>query len=410
MPGKSRGTEEKGNHGQESSQVSLVPEITVITSDEKSKIPGGNILELEDLKPNTQVFTQGGDLEVSQTGLSNLDFPSSLSNEAPLALQATDSNASTSLSNSDQPEAEISSSCGSGHNSGSDSSSHTDLCNQKLSQLDRCSLEKTNNVSSLNFSQPNLNACESEKVQNNADEDIGVSAIDCTVGGEERGSSPPADFHHQAHQTRDSIDVRWDKGEEDQRSMISRRTVREGMCCCYQTFHRAFLQCVEETPAMLSGLVLSLAFCISIIVLIPTTGRVRPVCLCVRVCIGACAWEAHFVCVLKAGILLFLWRVRGDEVTAGANKGVAAAMCCAIQSNALWIEKDRLADLLMLCYMDVDFKGAEKRRDWRTTCDKWDCDFECENLIELSYIFLICALVKLVTFNMKQIISMAFIF
>lgn len=289
MPGESKGIEEKVNHGQETLHVSLVPEFTVITSDEKSKIPGGNILELEALNRNTEVFTQRGDVKVSQTGLWDPDFPSSLSSATPLTLQATNGNASTSSSNSGQPEAEISSCCGSSHYSDSGSSSSTDLCNQRLSQLDKGSFEKTNNVSSLNFSQPNLDASESEKVQNNGDEDNGVSATDCAVHREEQGSSPPADFNHQARQTRDSIDVRWDNEEEDQRSMVSRRTVREGMCCCYQTFHRAFLQCVEETPAMLSGLVLSLAFCISIIVLIPTTGRVRPVCLCVRVCIGACA-------------------------------------------------------------------------------------------------------------------------
>lgn len=289
MPGESKGFEEKGKHGQESSQVSLVPEITAITSDEKSEIPRGNNLELEDLNRNTKVSTQSGDLEASQTGLRDPDFPSSLPSKAPLTLQATNGNASTGLSNSDQPEAEISSCCGSSHDSDSDSRSYTDLCNQRLSQLDRSSLEKTNNMSSLNLSQPHLDASESEKVRNNVDEDNGVSATDCTADGEEQASSPPADLDHQAHQTRDSIKVRWDKDEEDQRSLVSRRTVREGMCCCYQTFHRAFLQCVEETPAMLTGLVLSLAFCISIIVLIPTTGRVRPVCLCVRVCIGVCA-------------------------------------------------------------------------------------------------------------------------
>lgn len=286
MPGESKGLEEKEEHGQESSQVSLVPELTVITSDEKSKIPGGNILELEDLNRNTEGFTQKGDVEVSHTELWDPDFPSSLSSSLPL-----NGNESTGVSNSDLPEAESSSCCGSSHASDSGSSSCADLCNQRLAQLDRSSLEKTNNVSSLNFSQPNVDASESEKVQNNTN---GDSATDRSVDGEEQGSSRPTDLHHQAHQSRDSMDVRWDSKEEDQRSMVSRRTVREGMCCCYQTFHRAFLQCVEETPAMVSGLVLSLAFCIAIIVLIPTTGRVRPACLCVcvcvrRVCIGACA-------------------------------------------------------------------------------------------------------------------------
>lgn len=300
MPGESEGFDEKGNHGEESPQMTLGPEITVITSDEKSEITKGNFMELEDLNRDTRVSTQGGDLDASQTGLRDPDFSSSLSGKA---LQAKNNDESTS---SVQPAAETSSCCGSSDDSDSGSRSCTDICNQRLSQLDISSLEKTNDVSSLNFSQATLDASESEKVQN-VDEDDGVSATDCTADGEEQGSSPSADFDHQAHQTRDSIDVRWDKEEDDQWSLVSRRTVREGMCCCYQTFHRAFLQCVEETPAMVSGLVLSLAFCISIIVLIPTTGRVRPVCVFVCSCLLKYMCVRNPCCVdFKVGILLFL--------------------------------------------------------------------------------------------------------
>lgn len=293
MPDESRGFQEKGSQGQESS--------TVITGNGKSKIPGGNILELEDFNRNAHESTQSSDLNVSQSGLCHPEFPSSLPSGAPLTPQATDGDAVTSSSSSDRPRAENSSSSpantccdsdssgGRSHDGDSGSSFCSDLCNQRLSQLDRSSFEKTNNVSSLNFSQPNLDASKVGKVHNNSDEDRVESATDWSVDGEKQGSSPPADFTHQVRETRNSIDVRWGKDvgeEEDRQSTASRRTVREGMCCCYQTFHRAFLQCVEETPAMLSGLVLSLAFCVSIIVLIPTTGRVRPVCVCV--CIGVC--------------------------------------------------------------------------------------------------------------------------
>lgn len=308
MPGESRGFQEKESQGQESSQVSLVPEITVITGDGKSKIPGGNILELEDFNRNTHESTQSSDLNVLQSGLCDPEFPSSLPSGAPLTPQAADGDALTSSSSSDRPRAEnntsspantycnSNSSSGRSHDGDSGSSFCSDLCNQRLSQLDRRSFEKTNNVSSLNFSQPNLDASEVEKVHNNSDEERVDSATDWSVDGEEQGSSPPADFTHQVHENRNSIDVRWDKDvheEEDRQSTASRRTVREGMCCCYQRFHRAFLQCVEETPAMLSGLVLSLAFCVSIIVLIPTTGRDIDVhvgalsVLCVVLCLSA---------------------------------------------------------------------------------------------------------------------------
>ncbi|XP_056156844.1 adenylate cyclase type 4-like [Lampris incognitus] len=62
-------------------------------------------------------------------------------------------------------------------------------------------------------------------------------------------------------------------GDKDVPSVKSRRSVSESVCCCYRTVQRGFLQCVEETPAMLTGLLLAMGFCITIIILIPTTGR-----------------------------------------------------------------------------------------------------------------------------------------
>ncbi|XP_034412641.1 adenylate cyclase type 2-like [Cyclopterus lumpus] len=110
------------------------------------------------------------------------------------------------------------------------------------------------------------------------------------------GSPEFPDAVYKYGQTRDSIvDIRWgdECADEDMRSTRSRRSVKEGVCCCYQAVHRAFLQCVEETPAMLSGLVLSLAFCVAIIVLIPATGRnidahvAALSVLCVVLCLSA---------------------------------------------------------------------------------------------------------------------------
>lgn len=151
-----------------------------------------------------------------------------------------------------------------------------DFCEERLSELDKSVLEKTTTVSPLNFSASyskmgnnnNLNAgsdvCETDSSEAKSKTDKSVCE-----GTSARG--------RRALQKRASLDARSDKEgrEPDGRSNHSRRTVKEGMCCCYQTVHRGCLQCVEETPAMLPGLVLSLAFCVTIIVLIPTTGRVR---------------------------------------------------------------------------------------------------------------------------------------
>lgn len=48
---------------------------------------------------------------------------------------------------------------------------------------------------------------------------------------------------------------------------------------CFRAVRRAFLRCLEETPIMVSGLVLSILFCVTIIIIIPSTGRVRALSL-----------------------------------------------------------------------------------------------------------------------------------
>uniref|UniRef100_A0AAR2KPW7 adenylate cyclase n=1 Tax=Pygocentrus nattereri TaxID=42514 RepID=A0AAR2KPW7_PYGNA len=45
------------------------------------------------------------------------------------------------------------------------------------------------------------------------------------------------------------------------------------MCCCYQAVRQAFLRCLEETSIVVPGLVLTILFCVTIIIIIPTTGR-----------------------------------------------------------------------------------------------------------------------------------------
>lgn len=147
-----------------------------------------------------------------------------------------------------------------------------DFCEEKLSELDRSTLEKTTTVSPVNFSASYSKM--SKKNNPNNGSDISETVFNKTVNSVREGTSARGRL---ALRARDSLDARSDKEgrEADRRSNHSRRTVKEGMCCCYQTVHRGCLQCVEETPAMLPGLVLSLAFCVTIIVLIPTTGRVR---------------------------------------------------------------------------------------------------------------------------------------
>ncbi|KAK7910491.1 hypothetical protein WMY93_015175 [Mugilogobius chulae] len=116
----------------------------------------------------------------------------------------------------------------------------------------------------------------------------------------------------------DSVNIRWSEdGDEDERSMLSRRSVAQSLCCCFQAVHRGCLRCVEETPAMLSGLVLSLCFCVAIIVLLSTTGRkvwIHVGALSV-VCIVLCLSTGLLVCLpwmatvrrCSGALALFVW-------------------------------------------------------------------------------------------------------
>lgn len=119
-------------------------------------------------------------------------------------------------------------------------------------------------------------------------------------------------------------EVRWGEGDQPERSMEdeppsgpSQPSLCERVCCCYRVFHRGFLQCVEETPAMLPGLLLAIGFCIAIIILIPATGRTISVhvgSLSV-VCVVLCVSTALLVCLPWLAVLrrcggalaLFIW-------------------------------------------------------------------------------------------------------
>ena len=303
MPDESQGFQEKGKPGDEASQVSAVPDIMVVSSDGKSKITRGNNLELDDFGQSAQ----RGDVNILQSGLGESQAPvevgvakiaqapeplmaNSLLKGTGVTLQATDHDVPVS-SPSDKLKTDNSTNgCSDSDYSSAKSSPgyactsfSTDLCEDEVSQLDGGSLEKSNPIPPVNFSEHTLD----NNTKNSPDANKDISKIDLTIEPKAENS---IDDSLKVYQTRDSIDFKWDEmdGDEDRRSTQSKRTLKEDMCCCYQTIHRAFLHCVEETPAMVSGLVLSLAFCVVIIILIPTTRVRHGQCVCVSVCVCVC--------------------------------------------------------------------------------------------------------------------------
>ncbi|XP_038587046.1 adenylate cyclase type 2-like [Micropterus salmoides] len=296
MPDESHGFQEKGRPGGEASQVSIMPDIIVPSSDDLE------VLELEDFTQTTEQSAESSNVNILPSGLSESQVSvevgvaktaqaaeplkaNSLLRGTGVTPQATDGH--DALVNSSSDELQIDRS----------TSSQTNKCSL-LSELDARSFEKTNHISPLNFSEPSLDSSHSNhNTRNNSDDDTD-SKTDLIVNRKAENSlsgSSPELPGVSSYQTRGSTNVRRDEGDgdEDRRSTHSRQSVKEGMCCCYQAFHRAFLQCVEETPAMVSGLVLSLAFCVALIVLIPATGRNIIVhvgalsVLCVVLCLSA---------------------------------------------------------------------------------------------------------------------------
>lgn len=324
MPDEPQGFLDKRNLEGEASPVYLMPGIMVIGSDGKGKITDRNDLELDEFNQNTDANqSQSSDDNILQSGLCESQVSievgvaktgqvpeplqvNSLLKGTGVTLQAMDQDTLVKSSSDDlQPVSSCTSTqlngCCDLANSSSESchgdictNFNLDLCDEKLSELDRRSFEKTNTVSPVNFSETSLEVSNKSSKSSQDNDRTDTSETDLKLSPKVENmfndSSPtPPDASGKVQQTRDSITVSWDEEDrqEDSRSTHSRRTVKEGMCCCYQAFHRAFLQCVEETPAMLSGLVLSLAFCVAIIILIPTTGRVsqgKRVHVCVWVC------------------------------------------------------------------------------------------------------------------------------
>ena len=218
-----------------------VPDVVVVSSDGEGQVPGGEILELDEFRKTAHGSKRSTNMDILKGSDRSGRSESEVSIEVgvvktaqapgPLAVAVAQQPSDPDRLQTQNADSDYSST-----KSSPGYTSTTDLCGDELSELDGSSLEKANAV------------------------------------------SPAAlgDFSPKLIQTRDSFDMGCDgtDGDEDGRSVVSRQSVKEGVCGCYQAIHRAFLRCVEETPAMLSGLVLSLAFCVAIIVLIPSTGRV----------------------------------------------------------------------------------------------------------------------------------------
>ncbi|XP_026798864.1 adenylate cyclase type 4 isoform X2 [Pangasianodon hypophthalmus] len=62
-------------------------------------------------------------------------------------------------------------------------------------------------------------------------------------------------------------------GVPERQSVRIRRNAATGASRCYQTMRLGFLQCLEDTPFVVPGLVLTILFCVTIIVVIAATSR-----------------------------------------------------------------------------------------------------------------------------------------
>ncbi|XP_029382273.1 adenylate cyclase type 4 [Echeneis naucrates] len=189
----------------------------------------------------------------------------------------------------------------------------TDLCHEALADLDGNSFDRAKPISPVSLTKSSLDT--SHLDSSKTDLTVPPKAENSVSGSSDEFQSMSV----KATQTRNNINVNFeeDDGDEDRQSSKSRQSVKDRVCCCYQTTHRACLQCVEETPAMLSGLLLSLAFCVVIIVLIPTTHRdmifhagalaVLGVVLCLSTILLVCLPWLATVRRCGGALALFVW-------------------------------------------------------------------------------------------------------
>ncbi|XP_043952893.1 adenylate cyclase type 2-like [Gambusia affinis] len=341
MPDESRTLQDEFSPRQEAAQIALVPNIVVISSDGKGKAstlelqrdglkqqdaPGGSLsglgaspvsVELGEVKtahvpePLKAISLLRG-REVSVNQESPVD-PSGMKqqNDMNLPLQANSCTDSDYSSTKSSPGYACS---GFG----------TDLYDGELLELDPRKLEKMSSVSPVNLSGTSLDSDKARK--SNLDFNRGDSMLDLTAKSKAEnstnGSSPRSSV---VRPNRYSVDVGSERYLEDdyvdRQSTRSRRSVKEGVFCCYQATNRAFLRCVEETPAMLSGLLLSIIFCVVIIIVIAATGRIEEpylgdhvgalsvvcVVLCLNVILLVCLPWVATVRRCGGALVLFVW-------------------------------------------------------------------------------------------------------
>ncbi|MED6238548.1 hypothetical protein ATANTOWER_024384 [Ataeniobius toweri] len=304
MPDEARALQDGFRPGQEAAQVALVPNIVVNPSDGKGK---ANTLELDDFTHKRDCFKQQNvtsdltgrsqsglgvsqvSVEVGEVKTAHGPEPlkaisllrgrevSSQSTEQDLPLESS----SNKLQNDINLPLQANSCTDSDYSSTKSSpgyacsNSSTDLYDGELLELNKKTLEKMSSIPPVNLFETSLDSDKENKsdLDLNRGDSMWDVASKSNVGDSPNGSSSGIfDVSSKVSQTRESIDVRSNQ-DDDGQSVRSRRSVKEGVCCCYQATNRAFMHCVEETPAMLSGLLLSIIFCVVIIVVIPATGR-----------------------------------------------------------------------------------------------------------------------------------------
>lgn len=121
--------------------------------------------------------------------------------------------------------------------------------------------------------------------ESSSQEEHAVKQLNTEVGIAKRESAPDpvkactsfrtSDTTQNGHMLNQSTETQRDLGTPEDHRGRPRRSAAEGVCCCYQAVRLAFLRCLEETSIVVPGLVLTIMFCVTIIVIIPTTGRVR---------------------------------------------------------------------------------------------------------------------------------------
>ncbi|TSY83949.1 Adenylate cyclase type 2 [Bagarius yarrelli] len=87
--------------------------------------------------------------------------------------------------------------------------------------------------------------------------------------------------------------------DSDRQNARIQRNAASRACHCYQAVRRGFLQCLEDTPFVVPGLVLTILFCVTIIVVIAATGRhlTGQVGALAVVCVVLCLCVPLLVCL-----------------------------------------------------------------------------------------------------------------